>query len=535
VTSVEVDVAVKKDWPLANPWPWLGAGFGLAVWSWLWTLTFQAESSDNRVIVLALGLLFTGAGLWLRWADRDTLYSLTAAPGLRRLARLAMGGVFALLVLGLTALLVTTYLRWDRIGAWQPGATTLVWLSVVPASWYAARRCLKGEPDRPPLDAMEETGLAFLTAAVTCAVGSMALYLGADRATDWDTIRIFLRVSAAVALLASALTLVSLKLRRLVLSLLFTLHFAGICSAALGAAPSPVLVQQVWTRLFRPYLEFMYLNNAYHFYAPEPGPSTYIWFRVIYTTPEKKDYGTWFKIPDMDEKGRIRYPMALIYQRFLAMTESTVPSDPTPPGVFIAADGSIEPNPFFIRRMQLTPMPPKEAMVGEPDLKQEHYIIPMHPGVIQMQQVQIPSESTKRLLASYARFVAREFAVNPSEPDWQFKSVKVYRVVHMIPTALILNNGIAPTDPELYRPYFMGNFDAEGDLIEDGDPYRYWLLPIMRDHMNDPESEIKDYCRVHAGDPEWVRPKGQTRWESHDPPRLGREMMPLKGAAPKKN
>ena len=65
-------------------------------------------------------------------------------------------------------------------------------------------------------------------------------------------------------------------------------------------------MQQIWTRIFRPYLEFMYLNNAYHFYAPDPSTSSYLWFRVIFTDDaDGKEYGRWYKVPQLDEKGRI--------------------------------------------------------------------------------------------------------------------------------------------------------------------------------------------------------------------------------------
>ena len=143
----------------------------------------------------------------------------------------------------------------------------------MPLSWCAARRCLKQRADRLPIDAEEETGLAFAVAAVICFLGSLTLYLGPDLANDWDTMRMFLRVLMAVNLMAAALMLVSMRMRRLVLGLLFLLHFGGICTAALSAPPSPQLVQQIWVRIYRPYLEFVYLNNAYHFYAPEPGPA----------------------------------------------------------------------------------------------------------------------------------------------------------------------------------------------------------------------------------------------------------------------
>ena len=33
---------------------------------------------------------------------------------------------------------------------------------------------------------------------------------------------------------------------------------------------------------FRPYLDFLFLSSAYQFFAPDPGPTSLIWFRVRY-------------------------------------------------------------------------------------------------------------------------------------------------------------------------------------------------------------------------------------------------------------
>ena len=294
-----LNIAVKKDWPLANPWPWLSVGVALAIWSWAWTLIWKEHASDARIIVLAVGLLFTGIGLWLRWqANRQTVF-LPDRPA--RLARLVMAGLFGAIALGVTALLVMTYVGWQQIN-FHPGATTLIWLTVAPATWYAARRCWKSHRRDLPVDAEEETGLTFVAVAAICLIGTMTLYLG-DLQTDWDTIRMFLRVVVAVALLAAAVSLVSMRLRRLLLVFLFAVHFTGICTAGLSAPPSPWLVQQLWVRIYRPYLEFVYLTNAYHFYAPEPGPSSYLWFRIIYTTDNGQEVGRWEKIPRWTTRG----------------------------------------------------------------------------------------------------------------------------------------------------------------------------------------------------------------------------------------
>src|SRR6185503_412 len=110
----------------------------------------------------------------------------------------------------------------------------------------------------------------FVAAGTITFVGSWTLYLGAVSADDWDTMRLFLRVLTAVCLLAGAIVLVAPGVRRLAISGLVVLHFSAIATACLSAPPSPWVIQQVWLRIFRPYLEFLYMNNAYHFYAPEP-------------------------------------------------------------------------------------------------------------------------------------------------------------------------------------------------------------------------------------------------------------------------
>ena len=81
-----------------------------------------------------------------------------------------------------------------------------------------------------------------------------------------------------------------------------------------------------------------------------------------------------------------------------------------------------------------------------------------------------------------------------------FKSVKVYRVTHKIPEVAWLNNGLRRMIPTPYRPYYLGNYDANGNLTED-DAYLYWLLPIMCANDKDPKSKIRDFACLHAGDP----------------------------------
>jgi hypothetical protein len=502
---------VKNDWMLANPWLWLGAGFILAIWSWLWTFLLGDIANDNRVIVLALGLLCGAAGVWLRWHNRATYY----LNDWRSPLALMMGLGFFLLGVGVSALFVVSYFI-ENLHNFKPGPMFLVWITTAPLSFFAARACLNRGPDAEESKqiADREVGLAFVLAAGICLVGSFTLYIDSEHRSDWDTLRMFLRVLTAVSLFAAALMLVTTAVRRLMLSLLFTLHFAGIATAALAAPPSPWIIQQTWMRFFRPYLQFVYLNNAYHYYAPEPGPASYLWFRIIFESPDgKSDEGIWYKIPQLDEAGRIQHPVALEYQRFLSLTEAVAqPGGYLPPEViFNSETKEWEVNPFYAKRRQLASPDPEPVKVGAQQTNQLR--IPGHNTIPMLQQVWIPNDGSSRLLSSYARFLGRKFAVHPDKPGWEFKSVKIYKVTHWIPPVRWFLEEIPPTDPDTYLPYYAGNYKADGKIkVEPDDPYLYWLLPSIRDRQNDPDSQIRDYARRHAGDPNWIRRGSDRRW-----------------------
>ena len=56
-------------------------------------------------------------------------------------------------------------------------------------------------------------------------------------------------------------------------------HLSAIIIAPASVAPSSELIESAW-RIFQPYLEFMFLNHGYHFFAPEPAASTLISFEA---------------------------------------------------------------------------------------------------------------------------------------------------------------------------------------------------------------------------------------------------------------
>ena len=108
------------------------------------------------------------------------------------------------------------------------------------------------------------------------------------------------------------------------------------------------------------------------------------------------------------------------------------------------------------------------------------------------------------LLASFARYLLRR--PHPDHPDAKPVAVKIYRVQHQILPAAAMAVGADPRDWIYYFPYYVGKFDTEGKLLDPEDPFLYWLLPMVRENAIDPQSRLKCYVFLHAGDEtQWIR------------------------------
>jgi hypothetical protein len=318
--------------------------------------------------------------------------------------------------------------------------------------------------------------------ALVLALAALAAGLASQVVPDtWDSAQLLLRVSAAVAAVAALVTLLPRTVGRVVVSLLLVFHLGGLVTAVTSVpppgGPAPWLVTQLWTRCYRPYLQFLYLNNAYHFYSPEPGPANLLWFCVSYDDGSSR----WVKVPD--RKRDAQDPLALEYYRRLALTESTNQLEPVQVVPAMAAG----------RRT----LAGRELGLPSPD-ELALYL----PGV---PQFRAPGDTSRRLLQNYARYMA---AHHPhADPGVGAHGVKVYRVVHTMPAPADFAAGRSPLDPTLYLPYYQGEFDREGNLKDPGDPFLYWLLPILRIDVapgfggTAPSATpvVRDYVAIHAG------------------------------------
>lgn len=294
---------------------------------------------------------------------------------------------------------------------------------------------------------------------------------------QWDAIRVMMGVMAAVAAVAAVMLRLSQTVQRVAISLFVLYHFCGILSAITSPHPMPWLTAQLWARLFRPWLEFCYVNNAYQFYSPQPGPAQVLWFCI--TGEDNESH--WLKIPRRDE---VLDPLGVEYFRRLSLTERANQNVPTPLG------------------------PPEEMFLSRKSYSQ---LIPFHPELLEIQQFRMPNEHARQILASYAKHVADTFGTG--RPGVSVKAIKVYLTQHRMLSQKEFAERMDPFDPTTYVPFFVGEFDAEGNLTNPYDPMLYWIVPIVRgpNHKSGPPGspglDVRNYVTVHASSDPFEEPK----------------------------
>lgn len=88
-------------------------------------------------------------------------------------------------------------------------------------------------------------------------------------------------------------------------------HVFAVFISPAGMAPaSPLLVDAA--QIARPYNQFMFLNHGYHFFAPDPGPSTL----VSYVVDQPGDAPIKGRFPDTSIQPR------LLYHRYFMLAEN---------------------------------------------------------------------------------------------------------------------------------------------------------------------------------------------------------------------
>lgn len=119
---------------------------------------------------------------------------------------------------------------------------------------------------------------------------------------------------------------------RRIASVLIALHIAAVfvapfafaCRTPSGASPFADGLMG-W---FRPYIDLMYLNHGYAFFAPDPGPSHLVRYRITFNDDRPPIEGIF---PDL----RTQRPRLLYHRHFMISTmlqDLFIPAEPPPEG-----------------------------------------------------------------------------------------------------------------------------------------------------------------------------------------------------------
>jgi len=289
---------------------------------------------------------------------------------------------------------------------------------------------------------------------------------------SWDSVQLFFGVAGAIGLAGAIATRTPVRAIRVFMLIWVAFHFAGILSAITSPPPTPWMTDQYWNRVGKHYLQFTYMNNAYQFYSPDPGPACELWVCIEYKPEGKADDPdaerecVWYYVPVRQR--HFVDPLGLTFYRRLSLTENVAQFQA--PGYVPL---QIEQNGVLARRHQ--------------NAQDREHGIPRAGASVEIER-RVPNEQvTQQILPSFARHLAKEFA----RPGKEVTSLKIYRVLHLLTTYAqfrgydqIEGQKAMPADvylPSLYLPYFQGEFDREGRLKDSTEPLLYWLVPIWND------------------------------------------------------
>jgi hypothetical protein len=279
-------------------------------------------------------------------------------------------------------------------------------------------------------------------------------------------------------------------LRRAAISALLFFQFGSLCVAVTAPGAQPWIGAELGEKVYRAYQQCMYLTNAYHFYSPEPGPAYMLWFCVYYDNDDEGKAETaearWVTLPKRPDD--MVDPLSITYYRRLSITATAY------------APSQIQSLPEDVTRARILRTQGKNG-------------IPLHPQFMPMQnQYLMPQDQVRyHMLPSFVKHLAKSQEAQHGDPNVKIKWIKVYMVTHSILTPADLETGVDFYDAPTYKPYFMGEFDSNGNLRDPNDPMLYWMVPILFEPKHPPvptyytpknhpeEFRLFDGVEIHSG------------------------------------
>jgi hypothetical protein len=392
-------------------------------------------------------------------------------PFVRKVGLVGAGLLAVAVVLGLVATAIDAAPQW-------PGHSVRLFLVLFGA--IAAGAAVSMRPD--------------LWQAWALGAGSALLAVFGTPA-HWDSFRMLFGAMTAVAVTWAAILAAPARYRLPVLSVMLLFHFSGIFLATTTPPSTPWVTEQAFLRVYNPYLQFVYLRNAYHFYSPEPGAASVLVF-LLKTEVGRDEAGhpkyktRWVVTPR--RPADVKDPLGLTYYRRLSITEQVARGSPG-----LAMPANYYEKVELIGRRKLV-----RGAIPLPESYEEQIV-----------QYRLPMPEVARfVIPSYASHVIMENTADTDEA--RRTTVKMYRLEHSTLGVEEFINwrknpaiNSDPYQPITYRPYFLGEYNARGDLLEPQEPMLYWLVPITPRPGGVPpgdstKRDFLDYLSFHALGPD---------------------------------
>lgn len=134
---------------------------------------------------------------------------------------------------------------------------------------------------------------------------------------------------------------------KLIISLIILFHLSAILTHVI-AGGGPFVMKQI-SSWYRPYLKTMWMDNAYRFYAPDPGSTEVLWYKLQYEDGSTR----WTQVPRRED-----FILRMPFQRHMSLAllgSMMIESEPVSPKEDSASVASVLVNNQMTYRTILSP------------------------------------------------------------------------------------------------------------------------------------------------------------------------------------
>jgi hypothetical protein len=205
---------------------------------------------------------------------------------------------------------------------------------------------------------------------------------------------------------------------KLIISLIILFHLSAIITHVI-AGGGPFVMKQI-SSWYRPYLKTMWMDNAYRFYAPDPGSTEVLWYKLQYEDGSTR----WTQVPRRED-----FYLRMPFQRTMS----------------IALLGSM--------MIEKEPVNPKDDSASVASVLVNN----------QMTYRTILNPQGEIYFRSYARHIGHKEHLHPATGS-PLVSMDCYLVHYNIRTPYQMRTNINMYDPRILDIQFMATFSVDGTM-----------------------------------------------------------------------